>query len=297
MVLACGYLSSHTGAVPFASVNGVRIHYHVHGDGPPLVLAHGHTATLDMWSEQVEAFAARYRLVLFDARGHGESEAPADPASYSMDAYAEDLRCLLDHLGIERAFVGGLSMGGMVALQFALTYPQRVRALLLCDTSAGYGFVDAIGERERWDGFRDRLLRLAQTEGMAAVAGATRENAAGALAPGQRFPEGVERHLERLSKMALAGYLGSARALRERPDLEPRLGELRAPTLVLCGEHDVFLTPSVAMHDAIAGSRFVLVRGAWHGTAAWRPDAFAGAVLAFLADVEAGRPVAGEWCV
>ncbi len=283
--------------MPFARLNGIRIHYHLHGDGPPLLLAHGHTSSIGMWAEQVEALSGRYRLVLPDARGHGESEAPADLDAYSMDAYVDDLRALLDHLGIRRAFVGGLSMGGMVTLQFALTWPERVRALLLCDTSASYRFVEQIGEQERWDGFRNRLEALARTEGMAAVARATEENAAGALEPGQSFPAGVVRHLARLARMDVRAYLGSVKALRERPDLEDRLGEIAVPTLVLCGEHDVFLTPSIAMHDAISGSRFVLVRNSWHGTATWQPAAFNAAVLAFLADVEAGRPVAGEWCV
>jgi len=283
--------------VPYALLNGIRIYYQVHGKGQPLVLAHGHTASIDMWAAQVGPFSARYRLILYDARGHGRSEAPPDPESYSMDQYVEDLRALLDHLELKQAFIGGLSMGGMVALQFVLTYPQRVRALLLCDTSASYRFVAATGEQERWDEFRNRLEELARNGGMHAVMQATAENAAGALKPGERFPEGVARHLENLARMDVRGYLGSVHALRERPDLEDRLREIRVPTLVIAGEHDIFLTPSVAMHDAIAASRFVLVRGSWHGTCVWQPEAFNRAVLSFLADVEAGRPVAGEYCV
>lgn len=250
-----------------------------------------------MWAAQIDALSARYRLVLYDARGHGRSEAPAAPEQYSMDRYVDDLRALLDHLRLEQAFIGGLSMGGMVALQFALTYQQRVRALLLCDTSASYRFIADTGEQERWDEFRNRLEALARDGGMEAVMRATAENAARALEPGEAFPEGVARHLENLARMDVRGYLGSVRALRERPDLEDRLGEIRVPTLVVAGEHDIFLVPSIAMHDSIAGSRFVLVRGSWHGTCVWQPAAFNAAVLAFLADVEAGRPVAGEYCL
>ena len=104
-------------------VNGIRLHYRVHGRGTPLVLAHGFGATLDMWVGQIDPFSEKYRLVVYDSRGHGRSEAPRDWSSYSLDDYVEDQRQLMDHLGIETAYVGGLSMGGMIALQFALTHP------------------------------------------------------------------------------------------------------------------------------------------------------------------------------
>ena len=117
-------------------VNGIRLHYQVHGEGAPLVLAHGYGATLDMWAEQIEAFSQRYQVVVYDMRGHGRTEAPRDWSSYNLDDYVEDQRQLMDHLGIDTAYVGGLSMGGAIALRFALTHPQRLKALLLCDTSA-----------------------------------------------------------------------------------------------------------------------------------------------------------------
>ena len=117
-------------------VNGIRLNYEVHGDGTPLVLAHGYGATLDMWSEQIDDFSRKCRVVVYDTRGHGRTEAPRDWSSYNVDDYVEDQRQLMDHLGIDSAYVGGLSMGGMIALQFALTYPERIKALLLCDTAA-----------------------------------------------------------------------------------------------------------------------------------------------------------------
>lgn len=124
-----------------ALINGIPLRYEAHGQGFPLVLAHGYTASLEMWEAQVEPFAERYRLLLYDCRGHGGSGAPQDPSLYSMDTLAEDLRGLLQHLGLQEAFVGGMSMGGVIALHFALAYPQMVRALLLFDTVPGGPFL------------------------------------------------------------------------------------------------------------------------------------------------------------
>src|SRR3990170_419584 len=122
--------------MPKARLNGVEIAYEVRGQGYPLVLAHGYTASKEMWADQRDAFSHRYRLVTYDCRGHGESEAPAVPNQYSLDIFVKDQKALLDHLDIGEAYVGGLSMGGMIAMRFALKYPDVVRALLLCDTSA-----------------------------------------------------------------------------------------------------------------------------------------------------------------
>src|SRR3990172_5677407 len=118
-----------------AKVNGIELAYEVHGEGTPLVLAHGFTATKEMWENQIGPFSQRYRVVVYDARGHGESEAPpADDPRYSLDSFVEDQHALMEHLEIERAHIGGLSMGGMIAMRFALAHPQMTNALLLTDT-------------------------------------------------------------------------------------------------------------------------------------------------------------------
>jgi pimeloyl-ACP methyl ester carboxylesterase len=108
------------------------------------------------------------------------------------------------------------------------------------------------------------------------------------------IPESDDVTRERMRRITLHGFLGASRAIRERPDLVPRLAEVKAPTLVLVGEWDGFLPCSRLAHEAIKGSRFVLVRRAGHGTPTWRPEAFQRAVSDFLNAVEAGRPVAGD---
>ncbi len=123
--------------MPIARVNGVGLYYEVRGSGPPLVLVHGFACGIRSWDPQVRALAARYRVITYDVRGHGISEAPRDPAAYSQPTSVEDLRALLAHLRIRRAAVGGLSMGGNIALNLALTHPAMVTTLIVADTGAG----------------------------------------------------------------------------------------------------------------------------------------------------------------
>lgn len=121
--------------MPYAELEGgIRIRYAEDGHGPALVLAHGFGVSLEMWGPQAGDLAEHYRFIGWDARGHGDSSAPADPAAYSMPQLAADLRGLLEALGVaDGAIVGGMSFGGQIALQYATEYPASVRALILSD--------------------------------------------------------------------------------------------------------------------------------------------------------------------
>jgi pimeloyl-ACP methyl ester carboxylesterase len=115
---------------------GIRIRYHEAGSGRPLVLAHGFGVSLEMWMPQLESLSERYRLITWDARGHGGSSAPEHPERYSMEALAQDLRALLEQLGaVQGAIIGGMSFGGQIALQYAADHPQDTYALLLSDST------------------------------------------------------------------------------------------------------------------------------------------------------------------
>jgi pimeloyl-ACP methyl ester carboxylesterase len=272
-------------------VNGIRLHYEVHGEGPPLVLAHGYGATLDMWSAQIEPFSRNYKVVVYDTRGHGRTEAPRDWSSYTADDYIEDQCQLMDHLGIDSAYIGGLSMGGMIALQFALTYPQRTKALLLCDTAASnrrLGGNQPEGRLGR--AIRDFIVR----DVFPLTFAAARYLPLGALPQIRGAPEGVKSYVRDMRQHTALGLRGAWHALMTRPDVEDRLGEISVPTLIIVGERDALLAASRVMQERIPGCRFVLIRDSPHGTANWRPDAFNKAVLDFLEDVEAGRDVQGE---
>jgi pimeloyl-ACP methyl ester carboxylesterase len=274
---------------------GIDIYYELWGEGPPLVMAHGFCGCTDEWRALVLPLAKRHRLLLYDVRGHGRSSAPEDPALYSMPILAADQAALMRALGVERAHVGGGSMGGMIAAQFAVDYPQMLSSLLLCDTTCGNGsdpgpagqfegfLVEAFTQMEEVavkDGFRELARRELEW---------SREN-------DPHFderPEPEDVGLRRLELMRLAGYVGANRAIRQRPDLLARLGEIGVPTLVLVGEWDGFLLCSRLAHERIAGSRLALIERSPHGTPTWRPEAFRKAILDFLDDVQAGRPVTG----
>jgi len=287
-------------AMPRAALNGVEINYEVHGEGTPLVLAHGYTASLTMWRLQQQQFSAMHRLVIYDMRGHGDTTAPADMDRYDIDRdYVADQLALMDHLGIERAIVGGLSMGGMIAQAFALRHPERVQALLLFDTGPGMGpAARDPGMAARFDQVRDVMQSLARTKGMSAIVDAMRERGDASRAPeGSPMAAAMRAHLENMAKMSVDGYLGGGKALHEWRGSVERLHEVAVPTLVLVGAQDPLLAASRVMHERIAGSRLVVLANAGHGTCVWRPQAFTRATLDFLADVAAGREVAGEFLV
>ncbi len=273
--------------MPKANVNGVELYHEVHGEGFPLVLAHGYTASTELWQDQVAPFSKKYRLVIYDCRGHGQSEAPVDLSQYSLDLFVEDQRALMEHLGIGEAYVGGLSMGGMIAMRFALQNPQMVRGLLLFDTAAGpiaWGLQSGLEE----------VVRLARSQGVAAAMQKFNEARADMGFPMPEPTPGVLRQMAGLQRMSPDGFLGAGKAVGEMDSVLERLDEIKAPTLILVGNQDDLLGPSRAMQERMPGCRFVLIRGSVHGTCLWRPEAFTEATLDFLAMVDGGQPVAGE---
>jgi pimeloyl-ACP methyl ester carboxylesterase len=281
--------------MPKTTVNGIELAYEVYGDGPPLVLAHGYIASKEMWDYQIGPFSERYRVVVYDMRGHGQSDAPPeDDPGYTMETLVEDQRALMDHLGIEQAYVGGLSMGGSIAMRFALTYPKRVRALLLFDTSAGH---TPAGEemRRQWQTNHDLIASFIRSTGVAQTLRnlyAQRVQTPGTGAT--EAPREVQAFMARMHDLSPDGFLGAGRALWEQDSVLERLPEIGAPTLILVGDMDFLLEPSKAMHEKLPGARFSLIHGSGHGTAMWQPAKFTSAVLDFLADVEAGSSVAGS---
>jgi|CXWL01.1.fsa_nt_gi pimeloyl-ACP methyl ester carboxylesterase len=284
--------------MPTAHLNGIDINYEVHGEGTPLVLTHGYSASLEMWREQVGPLSSMYRLVIYDTRGHGKTTAPVDMNTYGLATdYVADKLALMDHLGIERAYVGGLSMGGMIAQEFALQHPDRVKALLLFDTGPGMGTMRDPNQRAQFDQMRNMMATLARTKGMGAIIDAMRSSpmakAMGATGA-EAVPDAVRRHVEGMREMSVDGYLGGAKAMQDWVGSLDRLGSITVPTLVLVGENDNLLEPSREIHRRIAGSRFVLLKNSGHGTNMWRAEAFTAATLAFLADVGAGESVDGE---
>jgi pimeloyl-ACP methyl ester carboxylesterase len=147
--------------------DGVKIYYELHGAGPTVLLSNGYSATADMWQGQIEPLTgAGYQVIVWDMRGHGQSEAPGDLDLYSEALTVGDMAALLDVAGADTAVIGGLSLGGYMSLAFNIALPDRVRALMLFDTGPGFR-KDAA--REQWNAMADKTAETA-TPGLALAA-------------------------------------------------------------------------------------------------------------------------------
>ena len=174
--------------MPKINRDGVEIYYEVHGSGPPLLLTHGYSSTSAMWQGQIEALSKHHKLVLWDMRGHGQSDYPDDPAAYSEALTVADMAALLDAVGADSAIIGGLSLGGYMSLAFYRAHPERVRALLIIDTGPGFKKDDA---RDAWN---KRALETGdrfEREGLAVLKSASRERSD--REPSRRFGPGARR--------------------------------------------------------------------------------------------------------
>jgi 3-oxoadipate enol-lactonase len=254
--------------MPVAQINGFELYHEIHGEGPALVLAHGAGGNHLSWWQQVPHLSQHFRCVTFDHRGFGSSrDLPDGPGA---DAFIEDLRQLLDHLGIERTALVAQSMGGWTSLGFASRYPDRVTALALCDTTAGID--DAEVAREM------RSLQATMQGSLTLVL----QRAYSAQFP-QREPAKcfLYQQISGLNVHVPGDLLSKLNAMRHRVE---SLIERRLPTMLLVGEEDV-LTPARTMElmtRRIPHARFVKVSGAGHSVYFERPDEFNRIVLEFL---------------
>jgi pimeloyl-ACP methyl ester carboxylesterase len=255
--------------MPRIDRDGVKIYYEVHGDGPPLILTHGYSSTSAMWRGQVEALSQCHKLVLWDMRGHGQSDYPEDPAAYSEALTVGDIAAVLDEVGARTAIVGGLSLGGYMSLAFHRAHPERVSALLIIDTGPGFKKDDA---RETWN---RRALDTAERfdrEGLAVLQSATRERATA----NHRNATGLAR--------AARGMLTQrdARVIELLPDI-------KVPALIVVGADDTpFLAASDYMTAKIPGARKVVIPSAGHAVNIDKPQAFIDAVLPFIESLPPG---------
>jgi pimeloyl-ACP methyl ester carboxylesterase len=249
--------------MPKLNRNGVGLYFEVHGQGPVLLLTHGFSATCDMWRGQVEALSRNHTLVIWDMRGHGQSDYPEDPAAYSETLTVADMAALLDQVKAGRAIVGGLSLGGYMSLAFYRAHPERVRALLIIDTGPGFRRDQA---REEWNKRAMATADLYEKEGLAALRSASRERSAAK----HRSAEGLVR--------AARGMLTQrdARVIDSLP-------EIKVPSLIIVGADDKpFLAAADYMAGKIPGALKVVIPAAGHAVNIDQPKAFIEAVQPFL---------------
>lgn len=259
--------------MPYTQVDGTKINYELKGreTGRPVVFLHGLGSSGRDWELQIPAFEGEYRIVLIDMRGHGKSDKP--PGPYSVAQFATDTVAVLDHLGIKSADFVGLSMGGMIAFQLAVDYPERVRSMVIANSGPAlvpqtlkqrfavwmrFFIVRAMGMRKMGETLAPRLFTDAAQE--------------------------LERQtfIERWAENDRRAYLDAMRALIGW-SVEERISAIKAPTLILASEQDYTPVSAKAAYVAkMSTARLKVIENAHHAVAVERPEAFNSTVLEFL---------------
>ena len=255
-------------------IDDIELAYDDVGVGPAVVLIHGYPFNRSLWTEQTKALTSRFRVVTPDLRGFGESDTSEGPAT--MNRMAEDVAKLMDQLGIQQAVIGGLSMGGYVALAFVKQFPSRVKALVLADTRAQ-------ADTEEAKQTRHQQAEKALSEGMAGIADAMLPKL---LTPDtvSKRPEVVKRVRDMMLKTKPQGAASALLGMTEREDLSEFISNIGVPTMIVVGREDA-ITPvadSEKMQSKISPSRLVVIENAGHVSNLEQTEQFNFALLRFL---------------
>ena len=260
-----------------ALCDGVEIGYDDVGTGMPVAFVHGFPHNRALWAPQIGALVDRARCIAPDLRGFGES---SKHGPFSVDQFADDVAMLLRGLGIERAVIAGLSMGGYVALAMWRRHRTLVRALVLADTRAG---ADSDEAREK----RTALIALARARGSGAVADGQITGMLGKSTREKR-PALIDEVHRMLESASVDGIVGALEAMMARVDSTGTLATIDVPTLVVVGQEDVLTPVSEAeiLHEGIRGSRLEVIEYAGHMSNLERPAAFNHVLSEFLAALD-----------
>jgi pimeloyl-ACP methyl ester carboxylesterase len=276
--------------MPYAMTkDGVRLFYEETGTGRPVIFVHEFAGDLRSWEPQVRHFGRRYRSIVFNARGYPPSDVPGNTNAYSQTLAADDIQAVLDHLGIEKAHIAGLSMGGFATLHFGFRHPDR--ALSLCVAGCGYGAEPA--QRARFRAEAEAIAAFLSSDGMGAFAekyayGPTRVQFE------HKDPRGFAEFKRMLAEHSALGSANTQLGIqRERPslyDLVEDMKRLMVPTLVVCGDEDwPCLLPGILMKQSIPAAALSVMPNCGHTINLEAPDEFNRILGEFLALVDAGR--------
>ncbi|HVL35159.1 MAG TPA: alpha/beta hydrolase [Burkholderiales bacterium] len=275
--------------MPHATTDdGVKLYYEETGSGAPLVFVHEYAGDYRSWEPQMRFFGRYYRCVAFNARGFPPSEVPEDPQRYSQARARDDIRSLLDHLGVDRAHVCGLSMGGFAALHFAIAYGERARSVLV--GGCGYGAEPAKREqfREETNATAAQLEKLGMPEVSKRYAlGPTRVQFQNKSPRGwQEFARQLAEHSTVGSALTMRGVQGRRPSLWELVD---DMRTIRVPTLIVTGdEDDPCLEPALLMKRTIPTAGLAVMPCAGHTVNLEDPEEFNRILFQFLAAVDIG---------
>lgn len=262
----------------FVRTNGIVLHYRLHGpEGAPAVAFVNSLGTdARIWDEVIERLAARYRILSYDKRGHGLSDAP--PGDYTLADHVQDLVGLLDQAGMSTAAVAGVSVGGLIAQGLALSHPDRLKALVLCDTAPKFG------NPQMWT---DRIAAI-RAGGMGAIADAIMERWFSAGFRSGR-PADLAGWRNLFLRTDVEGYCGTCATLRDS-DLTGEIGRIATPTLVVVGDEDGSTPVPVvrACAEATPGARFEIIPQAGHIPSIEQPAAVAALLTQFFEEAGHG---------
>lgn len=275
--------------MPHATTDdGVKLYYEETGRGTPIIFVHEFAGDHRSWEPQLRHFGQRYRAIAFNARGYPPSDVPGDVSFYSQNRAADDIAAVLDQLGIGRAHVVGLSMGGFATLHFGFRHAERALSLAVC--GCGYG-----ADPEKREAFREEganTVAFIRAHGMESFAeryafGPTR------VQYQNKDPRGFAEFLGQLAEHSPVGSANTQLGVqRERPslyDLVPQMEALDVPTLILTGDEDwPCLLPGLLMKKHIATAGLAVMPNCGHGINLEDPDQFNRIVGEFLAQVDAG---------
>ena len=269
--------------MPKAPINGVQLYYESTGEGFPLIFAHEFAGDFRSWEPQARYFSRRYRVITYNARGYPPSDVPTAEDAYSQSTHVEDLRGLLEHLGIDKAHICGLSMGGTLALNFGLTYPEMAQSLIIA--AAGSGSVDV-------DAWRENVAeqsRGLEERGMSAMSDYAQGDARVQLR--RKDPRGYREFTDQfLSHSGLGSALTFRGVQGKRPPvfaLEDEMRALTVPTLIMLGdEDDPCIEASIFMKRCIPASGLVMFPQSGHAINLEEPDLFNRSLQDFLIAVE-----------
>jgi pimeloyl-ACP methyl ester carboxylesterase len=265
------------GQQSFANVNGTSLFYELSGEGRPVAFIHGFTLDHRAWEPQMDALRPTHRVLRYDERGFGQSAEPTEAYSH-----ADDLAALLDYVGTPRADVVGLSIGTMHALELALSYPERVRSLVLVGP-AGLGAIDFPPEVSQMFA---RIRQAAETDGIDAAKRVWR--AGGWFAPALENPKAATALDTMLASYSGWHWQNSNPVRAVSPPIHTRLAEITCPTLVIVGERDLPYDHQITdiLCESVPDCRRSVIAGAGHLPNLEAPEAFNEALVRFIASVQ-----------
>ncbi|OCT16755.1 hypothetical protein A8709_08830 [Paenibacillus pectinilyticus] len=258
-------------------VNGTTLFVQDQGQGAPIILLHGFPLDHRMWQSQVDALSPSYRVIAPDFRGMGQSDVPVSPMS--LTHYAQDILAIMDEKGIEKATLGGFSMGGYVALALLRLAPERFSALIFANTRP---------EPDGQEGRKNRMNMAVNLydKGPAAARDAMLPKLV-TPATLQDQPQLIDDLRTAMDSMPAEGLVHASIAMAFREDSVELLSSIQVPTLVIAGEQDAIAPPDVmkAMADRIAGAQFHVIPSASHLTPMEKPEAFNDLLFSFLQEI------------